>query len=36
MVSIGELFKYIQGQGHKIKGQGKLCKLKKTYFNYMS
>ena len=38
LISIdGMMFKLIEGQSHKVKGQGNICKfVKKTFFGYKS
>ena len=37
MIDINKILKLTQGQGHKVKGQGQICKfVKKTCFDYMS
>ena len=34
LISIDRMLKLTQGQGHKVKGQGKICKfVKKTSFD---
>ena len=36
MINIDKILKLTQGQGHKVKGQGQICKFVKNLFGYIS